>query len=242
MSDDTIEWGGEKDFAWATPDEHTAIVGRNGTGKSQFGFFVLSLRDFSKRATIVIDYKREKLFRMLKNIREIGLNEPLPKKGGLYIVRALPEVDDDEMEQMLWKIWQREKLGLFVDEGYSLPNDGKSRAFKAILTQGRAKYIPAITLSQRPVGLSRAVFTESHHVVAFHLNDEDDKKTVERFTGRGFLSELPEAMKGQKRLPPYHARWYAQKKHMRFVLAPVPAAEEIAASIDAQLEPKRRWF
>lgn len=227
---------------WPRSDEHVAVVGRNGTGKSQLGFFLLSLRDHSKRISFVIDYKREQLFTMLRNARYVNLTDALPKEPGLYIARALPEIDDDAMENLLWRILDKERIGLFADEGYMLPNDGKSRAFKGILTQGRAKRIPVITLSQRPVNVSRFAFSEASHIVALDLNDEDDQKTVGRYTARDFLKWFPPEFAGLKKLPDYHARWYGVKKDTRHVIAPVPPAEEIAASIDAQLKPVRRWF
>lgn len=223
------------EFYWPRPDEHVAVVGRNGTGKSQLGFFLLALRDHRKRITIALDYKREELFRKLKNVRYLNPNAVLPKEPGLYAVQAIPEVDDDAVDNLLWKILDREKIGVFADEGYMLPNDGKSRPFKAILTQGRAKRIPVITLSQRPVGVTPFAFTEASHVVGFHLNDREDRKVIERRAGSDFFD-------GIEKLPEFHSKWYSVKRNKSFVIAPVPPAEEIAASIDAQLVPVRRWF
>lgn len=223
------------DFYWPRSDEHVAVVGRNGTGKSQLGFFLLALRDHKKRITIALDYKREELFRLLKNARIMAPHEKLPKEPGLYVVRALPELDDDAVDNLLWKILDRERMGVFADEGYMLPNDGKSRPFKAILTQGRAKRIPVITLSQRPVGVTPFAFTEASHVVGFHLNDREDRKVIERRAGSDFFE-------GIENLPPFHSKWYSVKRNKSHIIAPVPPAEEIAAAIDKQLVPVRRWF
>lgn len=223
------------DFYWPRDDEHVAVVGRNGTGKSQLGFFLLALRDHKKRITIALDYKREELFRKLKNVRDLAPTAALPKEPGLYVVRAIPEIDDENVDNLLWRILDRERMGLFADEGYMLPNDGKSRPFKAILTQGRSKRIPVITLSQRPVGVTPFAFTEAAHLIGFHLNDKDDRKVIERRAGADFFS-------GIENLPAFHSKWYSVKKNRSFVIAPVPPADEIAASIDAQLVPVRRWF
>ena len=160
-------------FRWPHNDEHAAIVGRNGTGKSQFGAYVLSKRDLKNNINIIIDYKGEELFSKLERAREIGLNEQ-PDKPGLYILKSSPHLNE-ETEAWLWGTWEREHRGLFIDEGYMVPDDG---AFRAILTQGRSKRIPVITLSQRPVEISRFVFSEASHVALFHLNDERDEKTV----------------------------------------------------------------
>ena len=224
-------------FRWPRNDEHAAIVGRNGTGKSQFGAYVLSKRDLKNNINIIIDYKGEELFSKLERAREIGLNEQ-PDKPGLYILKSSPHLNE-ETEAWLWGTWEREHRGLFIDEGYMLPDDG---AFRAILTQGRSKRIPVITLSQRPVEISRFVFSEASHVALFHLNDERDEKTVRAFTPKGFVEWLPPEYEKDGRLPKYNARWYSIKDDEKFILSPVPEADEIIDAIDSQLEPLHRWF
>lgn len=224
-------------FRWPARDEHAAIVGRNGTGKTQFGYYVLSKRDLKNTVNIITDYKGEELFANTERIREIGYNE-LPNHPGLYLIKALP-TEANEMEKMLWDIWRKENTGLFVDEGYMLPDEG---AFRAILTQGRSKRIPVITLSQRPVEISRFVFSEASHVALFHLNDDRDEKTVRAFTPKGFVEWLPAEFETAGRLPKFHARWYSIKEDEKFILSPVPEADEIISAIDAQLEPKHRWL
>ncbi len=230
------------EFYWPKSDEHVAVVGRNGTGKSQLGFFLLALRDLKKRAVVVLDYKREQLFRSLKNARYIGLGDRLPKEPGLYVAHAQYKSDDDAVENLLWRILDREKMGVFVDEGYMLPNNGQSTAYMGILTQGRSKRIPAITLSQRPVRVHSFAFSEASHIAVFDLNRKRDWQTIAENTEDDFTDWLPEEFAGG--LPPYHARWFTVKNQSqkRFILRPVPPADEIAASIDAQLVPVRRWF
>ena len=44
----------------------------------------------------------------------------------------------------MWEIWKRGGIGVYVDEGYMVGNNNP--AFRAILTQGRSKEIPAIVL------------------------------------------------------------------------------------------------
>lgn len=230
------------EFYWPKPDEHVAIVGRNGTGKSQLGFFLLALRNHAKRISIVIDYKREQLFRSLKNARYLDLGAALPKEPGFYIARAQYKTDDDRVEDLLWRILDRENMGVFVDEGYMLPHNGQSPAYMGILTQGRSKRIPAITLSQRPVKVHSFAFSEASHIAVFDVNRKRDWQTIEENTEDNFSDWLPPEFGDT--LPPYHARWFTVKNQSqkRFILRPVPPAEEIAASLDAQLKPVRRWF
>ncbi len=214
--------------------DHTqrlTIVGRNGSGKSTFGVWALSEgANFDKRPWIIIDYKYEILFRdaRVKHlIKEIKPTSSIPKRAGLYIVHPRPDEGED-MEQMLWRIWERGRTGVFVDEGYMLPDHG---AFQALLTQGRSKHIPMIILSQRPVEMNRFVFSEANYFSLFNLNDRRDWETVERFTA---------GIDGKIRLPPYHSWWYDTAQDATFRLAPVPGSDSILRRI-AERAPRRLW-
>lgn len=226
-------------MTWRLPrrDEHLAVVGRNGTGKTQFGVHTLAERnDLARHPTVILDYKGDELINAITRAREIAFNE-IPKHPGLYILHSSPS-EDEETEAFLHRLWAHENCGLFVDEGYMLP---KGTAFRNILTQGRSKRIPVTTLSQRPIEIDRFVFSEASHVAFFHLNDRRDIKTVREFTPEGFIEWVPSEFP-QGRLPDYHCRWYSIKSDKRFVLTPAPSADEIIAAIDKQLEPKRRFL
>jgi hypothetical protein len=234
-------------FRMPRDDEHVAIVGRNGTGKSQAGFWVMSQRNLADSIHVIIDYKGEELVDQLQRARDISTSE-IPKENGLYVLRAVPlEAEQDRVRTWLWKIWKRGNIGLFVDEGYMIPGE-KDGPFQAILTQGRSLRIPVIALSQRPVGVNRFVFSEASHTMVFDLNDERDKDTIRMFTPKGFLDWTPDGLgdndpfTGEKMLPKFHSRWYNKKDNSRFVLRPVPGAAEIIDAIDIQLKPKHRWL
>jgi hypothetical protein len=106
----------------------------------------------------------------------------------------------------------------------------KSAAFNALLTQGRSKNIPLITLSQRPVWLSRFVFSEADFFQIFWLNDTRDRKTVNSFT--------PFSL--EKRLPDYHSFWYNVGRDTTNVLAPVPEASVLLETFHQKLKPQKR--
>lgn len=226
-------------------DEHMSIVGRNGTGKTQFGFWTIAARNnLRRRPTVVLDYKGDELINSIPNAREIGFNE-VPQKPGLYILHSSPD-HDDETEKFLHRLWQKENCGLFVDEGYMIPKGSKK--FRAILTQGRAKKIPVTTLSQRPVGVDRFAFSESVHNVFFSLNDDRDLATIREYTPKEFIEWVPDGAEfrvdreGKRILPDFHARWYSVKSDERFVLKPCPSADEIIDAINRQIEPKTRML
>lgn len=210
--------------------QRLTIVGRNGSGKSTFGVWCLSeAANFDVRPWLIIDYKYETLFRdpRVKHlIKEIKPTSRPPRSKGLYIVHPRPD-EGAEMEDMMWRIWERGKTGIFVDEGYMLPDHG---AMQALLTQGRSKHIPMIILSQRPVEMNRFVFSEANYYSIFKLNDLRDWKTVEAFTRVD--PHVP--------LPPYHSWWYDTAQDEILMLKPVPSSDSILARI-AERAPRPFW-
>lgn len=220
----------EDKFELPRDDEHTTIVGRNGTGKTQFGAWLLSKQNLRGKPWVILDYKGEELLNSIPRIRAIDFKET-PRQPGLYILKSRPDLEDDT-EAWLWKIWEKENTGVFIDEGYMLPEIRKG-AFSALLTQGRSKRTPVITLSQRPVRVDRAALSEASHLIAFDLNDRRDHKSLEEVVPTGFMKDP---------VPRFHARWYSVKKDKTWIVKPVPDAEEIIDDINEQLEPLKKWF
>jgi Type IV secretion-system coupling protein DNA-binding domain len=217
-------------FELPRDDEHTTIVGRNGTGKTQAGAWLLSEQSLQTKPWVILDYKGEEMLNSIPRIREIGFNEA-PSQPGLYILKSRPDLDVDT-ENWLWRIWEKENTGVFIDEGYMLPEVRKG-AFSALLTQGRSKRTPVITLSQRPVRVDRAAFSEASHLIAFDLNDKRDHKSLEEVVPTGFMKDA---------VPKYHARWYSVKKDKTWIMKPVPEADQIVDTINEKLPPLKRWF
>lgn len=222
-------------FELPREDEHMLIVGRNGTGKTQAGFYFLSQRSLATKPWFVLDYKREELMGSIPRARYIGYKET-PSQPGLYILQSGPDPDlQDATEEWLRRIWQKmidgDPSGVFIDEGYMLPRN--SAAFSALLTQGRSKKNPVMTLSQRPVRVDRTAISESSHILAFDLNDKRDHKSLEESVPTGLMSI---------EVPAYHARWYSVKKNKIWIMKPVPQADEIIDTINEQLPPLKRWM
>jgi DNA helicase HerA-like ATPase len=225
-------------FRLPRTDEHTAILGCTGSGKTTLAGWTLSKSPFDRMPYILIDYKNDELIASINRIKEIGLHENVPEQPGLYVVRPLPS-EIEEMEKWLWKVWGRGHTGLYIDEAYLLPN---KEAIKNILAQGRSLRIPVIAASQRPVDVPRSIFTEASHIAVFRLNDDRDRKTVREFTPDGMLSENGRP----RRLPDYHSFWYSVKDHKAddpspyHILSPVPTSDKIVDYINDRLAPKVR--
>ena len=213
-------------FRLPTSQERHAIVGSTGSGKTQFANHILSFANWDKRPWLVIDYKGDELIADIPGIEEIGLKEKLPKHRGIYVTRPNPN-DNDWIEKRFWEVWKRENTGVYIDEGYMVPDEG---GLQACLTQGRSKHIPMIILSQRPAYINRFVFTEADMLSIFRLSDRKDILRVQEL--------MPDKI-DRRELPPYHSYFYDVKKDYFSRLLPVPDREEILDRFEAR-RPKRR--
>lgn len=208
-----------------------SIIGRTGTGKTFTGLWHLSLKNFFTFPWVIFDAKGDQLINEISaipGVEQIGFADN-PKGAGLYHMRATPPaMKSDLMERFLWRIHQRGRCGLFLDEGYVF--DRNSDALNTIYTQGRSLKIPVITLSQRPAWLSAFSFSEADFIQAFDLNRKEDQKRVEEFA--------PFTMR--ERLRDYHSRWYDVGRNDVREFSPVPPQNIILDNFEAHVRRRKR--
>lgn len=206
----------------------TVVIGKNGTGKTIFGAYLLSRQRFDKRPWVIFDYKNEELWDIVGDppIRPLRLGS-MPGKTGLYRMRVNPGEEDD-VEEWLWKVWRKGNIGLFCDEVALLP---QKAAFKAILRQGRSMLIPVISCTQRPVDVDREVFTESQYKAIFSLDDERDLKVIKGFTKQAQIDVDP---------PKHHCYWIDGPENQVIPLKPCPGPDIIARTLRERVP--YSWF
>lgn len=209
--------------------QRTAVVGSTGSGKTTGAVWLLSKVYKPGSIWLIVDFKGDKLIARIPGLKEIRVTDNPPRKPGIYVVRPLPD-DHAELDELLYKCWLQEDIGIYIDEGLMVGKNGRSRWMRALLTQGRSKHIPMIILTQRPVWCDKFILTESDFLWTFRLNNADDRNTVQ-----GQVSASME-----QRLAPYHSYWYDVASDRLSVFAPVPSDREILSAFQHKTKrPKR---
>lgn len=207
-------------------EERTTVIGKTGSGKTQGGAFILSESPFDVIPYVILDFKGEQLFKEIPRIREIELTNKrtweIINQPGLCIIRPMLN-QIDELEEFLWFVWEHENCGIFVDEGYRL---SKSDAYQTLLTQGRSKHTPVITLIQRPRFVTGFALSEADFLMVFRVTKPEDRKTIQDYVD-GDIS---------RRLPRYWSYWYDVEEDQLAVLRPVPDRTQIVRKINDRLE------
>jgi DNA helicase HerA-like ATPase len=216
----------QADFRLPNDSNRHAVIGMTGSGKTQAGIWSLSLRSYDKKPWVIVDFKHDDLIARIPGLEEIDWRKPPPKKAGLYVIRPLPD-DQESVDDFLWKIWARENTGLFIDEGYML--DRFSKPLKAILTQGRSKKIPVISLTQRPAWISPFLLSESEFLQIFYLHTPVDLKKMREWVP---FQDMPKHGS-------FHSLWYDVGRNKITTLGAVPDSAQILQRFEDR-RPKRR--
>lgn len=208
-----------------TDGHRHAIVGMTGSGKTQFALACLSHRSWKQKPWIIIDYKRDDMIAQIPGLEIIGVRSRPPKHAGVYAVQPLPIDEDAEaLDKFMWHIWERGNTGVFLDEGYMLGRFNK--AYRALLTQGRSKRIPCISLSQRPSWISPFILSESEFFTAFYLQTKADNDRMREWIGPVDFDSLPR----------FHSYHYSVPDRKRVILSPVPKLPDILS----RFQPRKR--
>jgi hypothetical protein len=214
------------------PDDsqRITVIGKTGSGKTQGAAFLLAKRSYTEKPWIVFNWKYDELLDAIPHTREIGVSDKVPKHAGLYMVHPAP-ADAEAVEDLMLRVWQRENVGLFVDEGYMIP--ARSPAFQAILTQGRSKRLPVIMLTQRPAWVTRFAFSEADFIQLYQLTDQRDAKVAKEFLPLPIEKPLP----GR-----FYSWWWDNTHNFKAILQPVPDRNTILDVFYKRLKQPRRAF
>ena len=202
--------------------QRLAIIGATGSGKTQAALWHLSHRNFDLQPWVIYNFKGDESIDAIPYAKSLPV-DAIPNEPGVFITRPVPEDDDDAVSAQMKAIWARGHTGVWVDEGYMIAKS--NRPFRALLTQGRSKYVPMIVASQRPVWMDRFTFSESEFFQVFRLQHKDDRKSMSQIVPVNFDVQLP----------PYHSYYYDAGANVTTVMRPVPDIRAIHGTFAARL-------
>ncbi len=219
--------------------DRTLMLGRTGSGKTVFSMFLLSQQDFMNYPWTIIDYKQDELIDAVFKIKSpyihtLKVGAKPPKKPGLY--RLCPDIvnDDEAVNEYLYAVYRQENHGIFIDEGYAIPNARENKPLNAIFTQGRARNTPVICCYQRPVYMSRFAVAQASFISHFEEDDDRDLKTSQQFM-RAAVAPDGSKVTVFTELPKYQSLWYDVSKGKTVVLSPCPDDKEIVRIFQRRL-------
>lgn len=224
---------------WPDDTHRHAIVGMTGSGKTHFGLWCLSQRSFDEMPWVIIDSKRDPLLKTLPHCEEVAIDRKPPTRKGLYITR--PGIDDFEggtVTGFLYDAWRQENIGLFIDEGYQF--NPRDQGLRTVLTQGRAKHVPVISLSQKPSWVSPFLFSESDFKSIFYLDMPNDIERVMEWMPAGVRDPVTGGKVNPGNLPDHHSYW-RHRRHEFARLGPCEGMDRILTRFEDRM-PRRRFF
>ncbi len=201
------------------------FLGVTGSGKSVDAGHLLAFQNWHLMPWIIFDYKEDELITKICKVvgaKRIKPSASLPTEPGIYRCIPTPVIDDDIVEEMLWRIHAHGNIGIFVDEGYMISNS----AFDTILVQGRSKHIPVIALYQRPVWMSRFAIAQADFVCCHFQNDGRDIKTTREFMPPA-LADDGKIYPIDTHLPKYYSMWYTVGERYSRIKPPCPTPAQV---------------
>lgn len=189
--------------------EHVFVAGMTGTGKSFLARNYLS--QFPR--VWMLDTKGESIQKLSrkenpwpevdpKELTVITRVDMIPEVTTRFMIYApdFEELDSYFYDEFFRQAYFHQNLTVWVDEAMSVSENSQTipTYYKAILTRGRSRETSIWTLTQRPMGLSPLILSQSTHFFVFNLQLEQDRKKITDVTG------VPQFMKK----PLGHNFWY----------------------------------
>lgn len=152
-------------------DQHVAIIGMNGAGKSYFARAELSytprLVVFDPKG-LIISEPEWNLVKWADGIKRLENGRP----ARLWV----PPLDDpEEYEEYFFKILSLRNLRVYIDELYGVGPALGSKGLRALYTRGRQLGISMWSSFQRPRFVPVFALSEAYWKVLFRLEMEPDR-------------------------------------------------------------------
>lgn len=185
------------------PEQRAFVTGRSGSGKT----YLATRWVVGWRSGIVVDPKHR-----LGRADLPGWELVLGFAAGLaawspahprLIVRPVPGDygPDAGYDQLAERILHTSRpgagVGWYDDEVVNAAPLGRIQAgLERLLGEGRGRWVPVVTGTQRPVGVHNKVISEANHLVIFQLLLDGDRRKLASFAGAELLD--PQLLSGHQ--------------------------------------------
>lgn len=165
------------------------MAGRTGSGKSTWARWMLTR---SPGTWIILNPKHTEAYDQLKDSVKVKTINALKVEAALkryrFVIVNPPsnESNPDLLDAFIsWLHVNWRNVGLCCDELYTLHKNGVAgQGLIGWLTRGRELKQSFLGLTQRPAWLSQFLFSESDYIGSMALNLPDDRKRMEKMTGK----------------------------------------------------------
>lgn len=212
------------------PSNRSTVIGRTGSGKSQFATYLLARQNFDVMPWVIVDFKNESSD-IINNISGALLIDDwsIPEEPGIYLIKPRSRDVKGDLSDWLEAVLEHGNIGLFFDEVF--PMGQYNDSFNTIMMQGRSKNVPIICCTQRPSNVSTYCFSEASFCFIFDLSRIGDRKRV---------SEEFAFIPRNYQLPEYHSYYYDVAKKYDDRLGPAPHRKRILQLIAEKMPPPPR--
>lgn len=173
------------------PGKHAAVIGKNGSGKSQQ---LMRLALTCPQRVVILDTKLDDDFLFLAYGEEVlkvaeSYKDTLRalKRGAFDYLIIRPQdfelANPEALDNYLVLLSKQKSTSIFIDEAYQFHSAaGRSGpGYTALLTRGRSRGLSLIVATQRPAWLSLFTFSESSYFFVYNLGLEKDRAKVREF-------------------------------------------------------------
>lgn len=199
-------------------EQHIAIAGMTGSGKTESALSMLALRDFDEQPWLIVDHKHDDKIARL-GAEKLNLDTRFLPSSGLYVVHpSMRGNDKEDLEELLGRLFRKGNFGIYIDEGHLM---GRSPAMQEIMVAGRSRRVCCMWISQRASHIDPFIWSQSTFYRVFRLQTALDKKRFnENFPIKWFDPE------------PFHSHYFDGTQGHTFYLGPSPRLEETMKRLD----------
>jgi hypothetical protein len=199
-------------------EQHIAIAGMTGSGKTEAALSMLGLRDFGEQPWLIVDHKRDDKIAKIP-AETLNLNTRFLPSRGLFVTRpSFNGKDKEDLDDLLGRIFRKGNFGIYVDEGHLM---GRLQSMQEIMVAGRSRRVCCMWISQRASHIDPFIWSQSTFYRVFRLQTALDKKRFnENFPIKWFDPE------------PFHSHYFDGTQGHTFYLGPSPRLDETLKRID----------